>query len=363
MNTRMTTRMTTWAARALRVALLSGGLTAVGTGVAAASDHHPDDLDVTVPVTVTDNALGVLGDAPAADALHLPAVAADLTVDLGPATVSVPVTVAGNAAAVGGGGVTQPPAPPAQPAPSQPAPSQPAPSQPAPADVAVPVTVSGNAIGVLGDAEATGTAPAPPAGAVTVPVRVCGNGVGVLGDAAGGCTVPAAAGPGTGTGGGGGTGVDVDVPVTVCGNGVGLLGDATGGCTPATGPTGPQQPTDPQQPGNPQQPGSPQEPATPHRPGTPQQPGTPQFGGGQPVSRPGAVAAVDAAERTASAVRHLAGGDRDGDTAHSGATRSTGGGRLAYTGTDAGTVLSAGLLALVLGTGLALASRRPDRDH
>jgi hypothetical protein len=72
---------------------------------------------------------------------------------------------------------------------------------------------------------------------------------------------------------------------------------------------------------------------------------------------------VDGAGRTASAVRHLAGGDRDGDTGDSGATRSTGGGRLAYTGTDAGTVLSAGLLALVLGTGLALASRRPDRDR
>jgi hypothetical protein len=71
---------------------------------------------------------------------------------------------------------------------------------------------------------------------------------------------------------------------------------------------------------------------------------------------------VDGAGRTASAVRHLAGGDRDGDTGDSGATGNTGG-RLAYTGTDAGTVLSAGLLALVLGTGLALASRRPDRDH
>jgi hypothetical protein len=352
----MSTRVSTLATRALRVALLTGGLVAVGTGVAAASDHPADDLDVAVPVTVTDNALAVLGDVPADGALHLPVVSADLTVDLGPATVSVPVTVAGNDAAVAGGGVTQPPAPPAPP------PSAPPPSEPAePADVVVPVTVSGNAVGVLGDAGVTGTAPAAPAGAVTVPVTVCGNGVGLLGDATGGCT-PAPATPGSGIGG-----IDVDVPVTVCGNGLGLLGDATGGCTPPSGPTGPQQPTDPEQPGtpqrptDPQQPGGPEEPGTPGRPATPPhpgtsaQPGTAHDTGGHPVGRFGVVTAADrGGDRTASAPRHLARVDGSG---------GTGGGRLAYTGTDAAAVLGVGLLALLLGTVLALASRRPGRTR
>ena len=214
--------MSRWANRALRVTLLTGGLLAVGTGVASASDPLGDgDLDVVVPVTVTDNALGVLGDAPTAGGLELPAPSQDLTLDLGSVAVSVPVTIGGNDAAVGSGGATQPD-------------TGPAPGTSAPADVAVPVTVVGNGIGVLGDAEASGTAPATPEGAVTVPVTVCGNGVGVLGDAVGGCAPVA----GTGSGSPEAAGplddlLDVDAPVTVCGNGVGVLGDVAGACTPA----------------------------------------------------------------------------------------------------------------------------------
>lgn len=308
--------MTPWATRALRVALLTGGLLAVGTGVAAASDHSSPDLDVTVPVTVTGNALGVLGDAPAPGGLHLPAVTADLTVDAGPVAVSVPVTVAGNAATLAGVGVHQPaPVPAPAPAPD------PAPSEPV--DVAVPVTVSGTAVGVLGDAEATGAAPAAPAAAVSVPVTVCGNGVGVLGSAAGACVPPA-------------------------------------------GPTGPQQPTDPEQPAGPVQHGTPQH-------GTQVQHGTPQHGDGFPADRLGPVTAAAAssaasaawtsaawasadggADRAASAVRRLA---------DPGGAAGTEGSGLAATGADTRTVLGVAVLSLLLGTGLALASRRPGRTR
>jgi hypothetical protein len=110
----------------------------------------------------------------------------------------------------------------------------------------VPVLVCGNGIGLLGNADATCTAPAaaapgsgPDGGVVDVdaPVTVCGVAVGVLGDASVECTPPAGA-----PADGGGT-VDVDAPVTVCGIGIGLLGDAKATCTgpsaPATSPGGP----------------------------------------------------------------------------------------------------------------------------
>ncbi len=327
----MSLRVSPLATRALRVALLTGGLLAVGTGVAAASEHSPDDLDVTVPVTVTDNALGVLGDAPAAGGLPLPAVSADLTVDVGPVAVSVPVTVGGNDVAVGDGGVSQTP-PAAAPAPS------------GPADVAVPVTVTGNAVGVLGDATASGTAPAAPTGAVTVPVTVCGTGVGVLGDATGGCTTPA---PG-GSGGSGGEVVDVDVPVTVCGVGLGLLGDGAGACSPA-GPPAPQHPVTPEQPATPLQPGSPATPGTPQHAGAAgAHDGRP---GGSPVGSPVGSAVVASATTWSAAW----GSTRLGAGLPAG---TGGGGQLASTGTDATGVLGAGLLALLLGAGLTRAARR-----
>ncbi|MGY1652347.1 hypothetical protein [Geodermatophilus sp. SYSU D01119] len=340
--------MSRWATRALRVTLLTGGLLAVGTGVAAASDQPGDvDLDVVVPVTVTDNALGVLGDAPAATGLELPAVSQDLSLDLGPVAVSVPVALGGNDAAVGSGGVSQPPA-------------GPAPADD-PADVAVPVTVVGNGIGVLGDAEASGAAPAAPEGAVTVPVTVCGNGVGLLGDAAGQCALPGGGTPGTGTPGTGtpgtgtpGTGdggIDVDVPVTVCGVGLGLLGSGTGDCTPPAGPGGPTDPTGPQDPGTPQHP-------APEQPG-PQHPG-PQHPGPQ---HPGLVTPVAGAGTWTSAGdgTGVLAGTGSGSTTGSGTVAgsgSSGGGRLAYTGSDVTGVLGAALLVLLAGAGLSLTARR-----
>jgi hypothetical protein len=66
------------------------------------------------------------------------------------------------------------------------------------------------------------------------------------------------------------------------------------------------------------------------------------------------TAADRGGDRTASAPRHLARVDGSG---------GTGGGQLAYTGTDAAAVLGVGLLALLLGTVLALASRRPGRTR
>jgi hypothetical protein len=159
----------------------------------------------------------------------------------------------------------------------------------------VPVTVCGNAVGVLGDTSAscTPSQPATPTGtsagtgstgasastgpatsdsllanlasgnqvdagigdiSPSVPVMVCGNSVGVLGDASASCgtTQPAssAGGPSAGTSGssqasgtlaGNQAAVSVDdvsatVPVTVSCNSVGLLGDASSNCGPSTNP-------------------------------------------------------------------------------------------------------------------------------
>ena len=52
--------MNVWMKRGLQTALFTGGLLAAGTGLAAADDNV---VAVTVPVTVTDNALAVLGTA------------------------------------------------------------------------------------------------------------------------------------------------------------------------------------------------------------------------------------------------------------------------------------------------------------
>jgi hypothetical protein len=160
----------------------------------------------------------------------------------------------------------------------------------------VPVTVCGNAVGVLGDTSAS-CAPSQPAtptggssgtgptgasagtGSATgdsmlgslasgnqvdagigsispsVPVTVCGNGVGVLGDASASCgpgqPAPSTGGSSAGTSGstqpsgtlaGNQADVSIDdvsgsVPVTLSCNSVGLLGDASSDCGPSTSPS------------------------------------------------------------------------------------------------------------------------------
>jgi hypothetical protein len=192
--------MNVWMTRALRTAVFTGGLVAVGTGIASADDST---TDVTVPVTVTDNTLAVLGTAPGDTPaeITLPAVSGTVAADLGAATASVPVTLGGNAADVAGADLAQPAAAPAAAGPGG------SPVDGSTVDAGVPVTVTGNAAGVLGDATAgadAGTAAAGDDGSdaslvgAEVPVTACGNGVGVLGDARGTCTTAAGTdGPGT----------------------------------------------------------------------------------------------------------------------------------------------------------------------
>ncbi len=145
---------------------------------------------------------------------------------------------------------------------------------------------------------------------------VCGNGIGLLGDAAGDCALPGT----PGTGGPGGPGVDVDVPVTVCGNGIGLLGSGSGTCGPTTTPPTTEEPpvvTDP-------------EPPVVDDPQGPQHP----VAGDHPAV------------------------DRVAPVVTGSSTQQASAGSLAYTGSDLGAVLLAGLLALAAGGTLLRTSRR-----
>jgi LPXTG-motif cell wall-anchored protein len=162
-------------------------------------------------------------------------------------------------------------------------------------NVSVPVNVGGNAISVLGDSSSEGaSAPAATTGGstgstgstggatttgsdsvasgtqiapdVALPVSIGGNAISILGDAAStGSSAPAAQ---EGTDGGvtttgddgilGGTQVvpSIALPVTVGGNAISVLGDSavTGGVTGPVAPTDPIAPTVPTVPGNPANP-------------------------------------------------------------------------------------------------------------
>ncbi|SEP63356.1 hypothetical protein SAMN05216188_10121 [Lentzea xinjiangensis] len=119
--------------------------------------------------------------------------------------------------------------------------------------VSVPVRVCGNAINVLGTADATcEEKPAARAQAdkaiVSAPVTVCGNSIGVAGGGAGSCgTAKPQQANGT-----------VEAPVTVCGTSAAVLGTASGDCGKSEVPEEPQpeepQPEEPEQP-QPEQPG------------------------------------------------------------------------------------------------------------
>ena len=75
--------MNAWIKRGVRTALLTGGFLAVGTGIASADDST---IDVTVPVTVTDNAVA---------GIDLPDVSGLVAADLGDLSVAVPITIGG----------------------------------------------------------------------------------------------------------------------------------------------------------------------------------------------------------------------------------------------------------------------------
>ncbi len=140
--------MNVWIKRGLQTALFTGGLLALGTGVATADD---DSIGVTAPVTVSGTSVAVLGDATATGST-------------------------GTAGGSGGAGSV--------------------------VDVDAPVIVCGTAVGVLREATATcGTTAGGTSGGsagdgsvvdVDAPATGCGTGVTVLGDASQGCSTPGA---------------------------------------------------------------------------------------------------------------------------------------------------------------------------
>jgi hypothetical protein len=296
--------MNVWMKRALQTGLFTGGLLAVGTGIASADEST---VDVTAPVTITDNAVAALGTAPGDTPAEvtLPALSGTVAADLGGVTASVPITAGGNAADVAGVDVAQPAAAPAA----------------APA---------GN--GSAADAD--------------VPVTVCGDGVAVLGDATGSCTAPA----GNGGTGNSASGTDGTTPamgagaaLTACGTGVGVLGTAGGTCAAPGNSGGPADPSSPVA----GQPGA--------FPGT--LPGV--------VAPPQSAVPAAADGGTGNAGSPNAGSPNGGTTNGGTANDRTGtaartDGELAYTGTTVVLPLLAGLLTLALGLGLGLtgASRR-----
>jgi hypothetical protein len=208
------------------------------------------DPTVTLPVTVGGNAISVVGDSASNGS------ATEVTGSVPAAPAAGTDTGTSGDDSVLGGSLVSP-------------------------DVTLPVTVGGNAISLVGDSSSTGSAtevagstPATPAAGtgtsgddgvlggtlvdptVSLPITVGGNGISVIGDSesngsatevAGSAPAAPAAGSGTDTSGNdsvlGGTVVspDVTVPVTVGGNGISLIGDSSstgsatevGGSTPA----------------------------------------------------------------------------------------------------------------------------------
>lgn len=278
--------MKTIVSRALWGTLIAGGITLLGATVAQAAETTGEDgllsgtqalVSLQAPVTVAGNALSVIGDSESTDA----ATAA-------PAPAAAPA----EARTDGSDGVAS--------------------GTQAPVSVAVPVTVGGNAVSVLGDAESTGaesSAPAPaparnedatapeaaPATSgedgvlagtqvlapVAAPVTAGGNAVSVLGDAESTDATTTAPAP-TGNPAGaitdgqdgilGGTQVlaPVGLPVTLGGNAVSVIGDST--TSPTTGPTSPTNPVDPTDPTNPTTPTNPVDPTGPTGPTGPTAP-------------------------------------------------------------------------------------------
>jgi len=221
--------------RALLTAALAGGLWAAGTGVASATGTDGSDgigsgteaaISLSAPITIGGNAIGLLGDAETTDASTSSNTAAP---SAGVSTAGLEGVLAGTAAVVA---------------------------------VDVPVTVAGNAVGVLGDASSdSSTATSTTAGSggsgattsgedgllsgtqaladVTAPVTIGGNAIGILADASSEHSTVASsattAGGSDGATTSGEDGVlsgsqvvaDVLAPITAGGNAVAVLGDAS----------------------------------------------------------------------------------------------------------------------------------------
>lgn len=330
--------MNSFAKRALLGTLVAGGITLLSATVANAAETTGEDgllsgtqalIQIAVPVDITGNGISILGDSTASAAPAAPAAPAEAAPAPAPVTsgadgigsgtqalisVDVPVTVTGNSIAV----IGDTEATPAAPAPAAPAPAASA-AAPAAAPVTsgedgivggtqvlpvvnIPVTISDNAVSVLGDSSAessaapAGPAPTTPAatpaeGAVTsgedgilggtqlapvvsLPITAGGNAVSVLGDSTvsgQSAATPAGAAPAgvvpvtsgiDGILGGTQIAPVVSLPITLGGNAVSVIGDSTTAPGTVT-PTTPVTPTDPTTPVDPATPVTPTNPVTP----------------------------------------------------------------------------------------------------
>ena len=216
--------MNRYVSRSLLLAGLVGGFWAAGTGIANASETPAEDdasaiVNVELPLTLSGQAVSATGESTQDE--PAPVTAPSVSIDLNAVT-----------------GVLS--------------------GQQAVASVSAPVTVAGNAVSVLGDASSTDSsvsstqAPAGAAGTtdavgvlsgiqgvvdVAAPVTVSGNAVSVFGDATtDGSSVSTANAGGSGDGGASNSGVgvgsglqapvDVLAPVTASGNAFSVFGDA-----------------------------------------------------------------------------------------------------------------------------------------
>ncbi|MBN9181470.1 MAG: DUF320 domain-containing protein, partial [Microbacterium sp.] len=245
--------MNTFARNALWGTLIAGGITLLGTAAANAAETSGADgvgsgsqapISVSVPITLGGNAVSVLGTS------HSAGAPAASTPAAAPAASTGGDTTSGSGGAASG---TQ-----------------------APISVSIPVNLHGTAVSVVGDSASTGggstsgTAPAAPAPAaasttdgadgvasgtqapiaVNVPVNVAGNGISVLGDSSSSgpgstpAAAPAATAPVSTSGtdsilGGTQLPIALNVPVGLGGNAISVLGDSTsGGTTAGTGTPG-----------------------------------------------------------------------------------------------------------------------------
>jgi hypothetical protein len=263
----------------------------LGAGVAHASETSGDDgilsgtqlgISIELPVTISGNAVSVVGDSESSDA------STDVTTGAAE-PASSPVAVTSGDDGIGSG------------------------SQ-AIVDVSAPVTISGNAVSVIGDSSSSDATTDVASGTdgtgsdawtsgedsilggtqaiadVTAPVTIGGNAVSVIGDSSSEdatTVVHTGSGDGTGTDAWtsgedsilGGTQIlpDLSLPITIGGNAVSVIGDSsTDGSTTVVNPVGPTDPADPVDPVDPVDPTDPTDPVDPIHPTTP---GTPGDGG------------------------------------------------------------------------------------
>jgi LPXTG-motif cell wall-anchored protein len=409
--------------RGLYFGLFVGGLTFLGATAANAADQSTSGDDgllsgtqigavVDLPADLTGNAISLIGDATTSDSsVAAPETAAEPAPEAPPADATdppatttsgddaigsgsqaivdlvVPVEVSGNAISVLGDSSSDDAAvEPAAPAEEAPAPDVPSTTSgddsllggtQGIASVAIPITASGNAVSVLGDAASsdssvTGGAASGDSAAATpattsgedgiaggnqvlpdlfAPITGTGNAVSVIGDASSSGSSVTGAGGNGGSSGGATTGGEggilggnqlapvVGLPIVASGNAVCVVGDCTtgGGAVTPTDPTGPADPTDPTTPTNPT---GPTTPTVPTAPTTPTQLTSPTAPTAPPIATTAGVSS--SSFQTA------------------GSSTGSGGSGLAETGVSVPPTLGAMGFLLLVGLALLIASRKKD---